>query len=265
MAAAHGSARRRRGRRGSSAGGSTRSDGTFQRRHSSRRPALVGQRRHAGLAGTRVGPHQLLRRPHPDRPDAVRCIGVDLGLGTLGLLRLVQLRASVDELPELDLVLVTHAHFDHLDTPSLAAVRGNPAAVMAASTSDLLRARCTPRCASCAGRISKSHRRRAATSSSARSRCSTGPRGFRLGDLARLHGVHRRTRRQKALIGGDTATALLFRGHKSDARSTPRSRRSAPTIPGSTIMDAGNRAVQMADAAARDYSCRCTISRSAEP
>ena len=65
-------------------------------------------------------------------------IGVDVGVGSLGPLRLVQCALTPEELPELDLVLVSHAHFDHLDTPSLAAVRGRPAAVMAASTSDLL-------------------------------------------------------------------------------------------------------------------------------
>jgi L-ascorbate metabolism protein UlaG (beta-lactamase superfamily) len=65
-------------------------------------------------------------------------IGVDLGVGSLGPLRLVQCALTPDELPELDLVLVSHAHFDHLDTPSLAAVRGKPAAVMAWETSDLL-------------------------------------------------------------------------------------------------------------------------------
>jgi L-ascorbate metabolism protein UlaG (beta-lactamase superfamily) len=65
-------------------------------------------------------------------------IGVDLGVGSLGPLRLVQCALTPDELPELDLVLVTHAHFDHLDTPSLGAVRGRPAAVMAWETSDLL-------------------------------------------------------------------------------------------------------------------------------
>lgn len=65
-------------------------------------------------------------------------IGVDLGIGSLGPQRLVQCALPHEALPDLDLVLVSHAHFDHLDTPSLAAVRGMPAAVMAASTSDLL-------------------------------------------------------------------------------------------------------------------------------
>lgn len=65
-------------------------------------------------------------------------IGVDLGVGSLGPLRLVRSALAPDALPDVDLVLVSHAHFDHLDTPSLAAVRGRPAAVMAAATADLL-------------------------------------------------------------------------------------------------------------------------------
>jgi L-ascorbate metabolism protein UlaG (beta-lactamase superfamily) len=65
-------------------------------------------------------------------------IGVDVGVGSIGPLRLVKCALSADELPDIDLVLVSHAHFDHLDTPSLAAVRGGPAAVMARATSDLL-------------------------------------------------------------------------------------------------------------------------------
>ena len=65
-------------------------------------------------------------------------IGVDLGVGTLGPLRLVQCALTPDDLPEVDLVLVSHAHFDHLDTASLGSIRGMPAAVMAAETSDLL-------------------------------------------------------------------------------------------------------------------------------
>jgi L-ascorbate metabolism protein UlaG (beta-lactamase superfamily) len=65
-------------------------------------------------------------------------IGVDVGVGSLGPLRLIQCALPVGELPDIDLVLVSHAHFDHLDTPSLGAIPGRPAAVMAAETSDLL-------------------------------------------------------------------------------------------------------------------------------
>jgi L-ascorbate metabolism protein UlaG (beta-lactamase superfamily) len=65
-------------------------------------------------------------------------IGVDVGLGSIGPLRLVNCALTPDELPDIDLVLVSHAHFDHLDTPSLGAIRGMPAAVMAAAVADLL-------------------------------------------------------------------------------------------------------------------------------
>src|SRR5919108_1042902 len=65
-------------------------------------------------------------------------IGVDIGIGSIGPLRLVQCALDPEELPEIDLVLVSHAHFDHLDTPSLGAVPGEPAVVMASATSDLL-------------------------------------------------------------------------------------------------------------------------------
>jgi L-ascorbate metabolism protein UlaG (beta-lactamase superfamily) len=71
-------------------------------------------------------------------PTLFSRIGVDVGIGSLGPLRLVQCALTPDELPDIDLVLVSHAHFDHLDTPSLAAIRGTPAAVMAVETSDLL-------------------------------------------------------------------------------------------------------------------------------
>jgi L-ascorbate metabolism protein UlaG (beta-lactamase superfamily) len=65
-------------------------------------------------------------------------IGVNAWIGSIGPQRLIACALAADELPEVDLVLVSHAHFDHLDTPSLAAVRGRPAALMASKTSDLL-------------------------------------------------------------------------------------------------------------------------------
>jgi L-ascorbate metabolism protein UlaG (beta-lactamase superfamily) len=65
-------------------------------------------------------------------------IGINLGVGSLGPLRQIAPALTPASLPEIDLVLVSHAHFDHLDTPSLAALRGHPAAVVAANTSDLL-------------------------------------------------------------------------------------------------------------------------------
>src|SRR5262245_25070199 len=65
-------------------------------------------------------------------------IGVDAWIATFGALRLVSCALLPSQLPPIDLVLVSHAHFDHLDTPSLAAIPGRPAAVMARRTSDLL-------------------------------------------------------------------------------------------------------------------------------
>ena len=65
-------------------------------------------------------------------------VGVDVGLGSIGPKRLTACALKPQELPEIDLVLVSHAHFDHLDTPSLASVRGRPAAVMSRDTADLL-------------------------------------------------------------------------------------------------------------------------------
>ena len=65
-------------------------------------------------------------------------IGIDAWLMSIGPLRLTSCALPPSKLPDIDLVLVSHAHFDHLDTPSLASIPGRPAAVMAASTSDLL-------------------------------------------------------------------------------------------------------------------------------
>jgi L-ascorbate metabolism protein UlaG (beta-lactamase superfamily) len=148
-------------------------------------------------------------------PVLFRRIGVDLGLGTIGPLRLVQCALSASELPAIDLVLVSHAHFDHLDTRSLGAIVGRPAAVMGPGTSDLL-----PR--KPYSSIRELRWNEAAT--------VTTPRGEVLVRSIEVKHWGARVRRdtwrgytgfiveregRKLLIGGDTAHTPLFRGYKS--------------------------------------------------
>lgn len=141
-------------------------------------------------------------------------IGVDLGIGSLGPKRLVQCALAPAELPDIDLVLVSHAHFDHLDTPSLAAIRGTPVAVMAAETSDLLPRRhfsrveelrwndttrvATPRGDAVVHAVEVKH-----WGARIRSDVHRGYTGFI---------VEREGRR--LLIGGDTASTDAFRSHR---------------------------------------------------
>jgi len=66
-----------------------------------------------------------------------RC-GVDLGIGTAGPKRYIAPALRPRELPQLDLVLLSHAHMDHLDRASLSAVKGRAAFVAARNTADLI-------------------------------------------------------------------------------------------------------------------------------
>ncbi len=47
-------------------------------------------------------------------------VGIGLGIITGGPRRLVRAAVTMRELPKIDIVLLSHAHFDHLDRPSLA-------------------------------------------------------------------------------------------------------------------------------------------------
>jgi len=67
-------------------------------------------------------------------------IGLSLGPVTLGPKRLTAPALDAVEIPRPDLILLSHAHMDHLDIPSLRALEGRRTAVITASmTSDLLR------------------------------------------------------------------------------------------------------------------------------
>jgi len=67
-------------------------------------------------------------------------IGIGLGPVTLGLKRLVEPALKIAEIPRPDLILLSHAHFDHCDLPSLRELEGRKTTVITAvNTSDLLR------------------------------------------------------------------------------------------------------------------------------
>ncbi|HYW43990.1 MAG TPA: MBL fold metallo-hydrolase [Bryobacteraceae bacterium] len=69
-------------------------------------------------------------------------IGIGLGLVTVGVKRLVAPALAPADLPKIDLILLSHAHFDHFDLPSLRRLANRATTVVtAANTSDLLRAR----------------------------------------------------------------------------------------------------------------------------
>ncbi len=67
-------------------------------------------------------------------------VGISLGPMTLGIKRLVEPAAVVPDLPHIDLILLSHAHMDHFDLPSLRSLENKGTHVVtAAQTSDLLR------------------------------------------------------------------------------------------------------------------------------
>ncbi len=63
-------------------------------------------------------------------------VGVDLLLATVGPARFVPPALTARDLPRLDLVLVSHAHMDHYDIPSLKSLPRDVPTIMARDTSE---------------------------------------------------------------------------------------------------------------------------------
>jgi L-ascorbate metabolism protein UlaG (beta-lactamase superfamily) len=73
-------------------------------------------------------------------PAFSKRIGVRVGPVTIGMKRLVQPALEIRKLPPPDLILLSHAHMDHFDRPSLRKLENRGTTIItAASTSDLLR------------------------------------------------------------------------------------------------------------------------------
>jgi L-ascorbate metabolism protein UlaG (beta-lactamase superfamily) len=66
-------------------------------------------------------------------------VGANFHLGTIGPKRLIAPALKFNELPRIDLVILSHAHMDHFDMATLRCFHSSTKAITAASTGDLLR------------------------------------------------------------------------------------------------------------------------------
>jgi L-ascorbate metabolism protein UlaG (beta-lactamase superfamily) len=135
---------------------------------------------------------------------------VSLGL-TLGLKRLVAPALTVPELPKIDLILLSHAHMDHFDLPSLRRLaRRGTAVVTAAKTGDLLPADAYQ------GVRELGWGERAAVGPLAIRAFQVNHWGARMrSDTYRgYNGYTIEAGRYRVLFGGDTAITAAFRGLK---------------------------------------------------
>src|SRR5688500_2104353 len=65
-------------------------------------------------------------------------VGIGMGLFTMGPRRLVAPALAVRQLPKLALILISHAHFDHLDRPTLSRLPKNVPVITSHHTHDLV-------------------------------------------------------------------------------------------------------------------------------
>ena len=140
-----------------------------------------------------------------------RC-GIRMGPVTVGLKRLVAAAVAREDLPHIDLILLSHAHFDHFDLATLRSLENSKTAVVTAkNTRDLLRVR----------------RYKSVSELGWSERARVGPafiQGLAVNHWgARMHtDVHRgfngyliETKHHRIVFGGDTALTDSFRSVRS--------------------------------------------------
>ena len=135
-------------------------------------------------------------------------VGLNFGPLTLGLKRLVAPALKVRQLPKIDVVLLSHAHMDHFDLPSLRALESRGTRVVTASkTSDLLRGE------RYGGVWELGWRQEARLGPAAIRAFQVNHWGARMrGDTWRgYNGYTIEVGRYRVLFGGDTAACGLFR------------------------------------------------------
>jgi L-ascorbate metabolism protein UlaG (beta-lactamase superfamily) len=66
-------------------------------------------------------------------------VGVQFGLGTAGPKRYIAPALAIKDLPPIDLVLLSHAHMDHMDMPSLNRLQKTPWVVTSKLTGEVLK------------------------------------------------------------------------------------------------------------------------------
>ncbi len=100
------------------------------------RAELLGIHEHDPLAAAWLGHASALLRVSGATiaidPVLSRRVGPRIGPFTFGPHRLAPPPTSPDQLPPLDLILISHAHFDHLDRPTLRALASDKTTVITA-------------------------------------------------------------------------------------------------------------------------------------
>jgi L-ascorbate metabolism protein UlaG (beta-lactamase superfamily) len=145
-------------------------------------------------------------------PVFSRRIGIDLGLFTLGIKRLVDPALPLERLPRPDLILLSHAHFDHFDIPSLRRLEHRGTTVItAAKTADLLR----PRRYAAVHELGWGQRQRVGPADIRAFAVNHWGARMRSDTYRGYNGYTIEVGRYRILFGGDTAMTTSFRSLKT--------------------------------------------------